>query len=458
MVNLRYDDSLPEMLRVLAQFLSAEDIASGVVVRDVTGKLSFFSASKLDQSQFSEIDQKLKASLGPYARPDRVLASGDDYGSILLSDPTAYETIIGSLRVRVVDRRLVGIDWLRRPAPPSHPPPRFVFASLKGGVGRSTALSVAALHLANQGKRVLVIDLDMEAPGLSSMLLTLDTVPRFGIVDALVENGISGLDESFMRDLIGSSTLSAHSGRIDVVPAFGKASIDNPADVLGKLARAYAEDISADGKVLSILDQIQEIVERLSQPSRYDAILIDARAGLHETSASAILGLGADLLFFGLNEEQTFLGYRALFAHLSRLHTKSTESDWLDQITMVQAKSSGNSEDQELFAERCAMLFQSTGLIPTQSEQDEVLLPAEPFRDVPWNDEGSDLEADVEDESEPRSPLIILDDERFKHYSPQLRADLMLPRIYLSTFGPLLDRIDETISVAMGQNGEIEKS
>jgi hypothetical protein len=454
MAIMRYDDSLPEMVRILGRFLSPREIASGVVMRDVTGRLSFFSASKLEERTIDQMDRLLRAVLGPYARPDRLLASGDDYGSSVLSDPTAYETLVGSLKVRVVDRRLVGIDWLRKPAPPSAPPPRFVFASLKGGVGRSTALSVAALHLANQGKRVLVIDLDMEAPGLSTMLLTIDTLPRFGIIDALVENGISGLDEGFMLDLVGSSTWAAHSGRIDVVPAFGKASIDNPADVLGKLARAYAEDITADGKAMSILDQIQDVVGRLSQPSRYDAVLIDARAGLHETSASAILGLGADLLFFGLNEEQTFQGYRALFAHLSRLKTKSTESDWLEQITMVQAKASGESEDQDLFAERCTSLFQSTGLIPTVGKQESVSLPAEPFRNVPWDDEAFDEGIGIEEDGEPRFPLIILDDERFKHYSPQLRADLMLPRIYLSTFGPLLDRIDETISAA-GQNGEI---
>ncbi len=455
MATVRYDDSLGIMLRTLSQSMNAEQIASGVVVRDVSGRLSFFASSKLDEAHCKKLEEDLRAALGPYARQDRVLASGDDYGSTVLSDPIVYEVTSGAIKARVVDRRLVGTDWLRKPADLAPPPPRFVFASLKGGVGRSTALSVAALHLANQGKRVLVVDLDMEAPGISTMLLTSETLPRFGIVDALVENGISGLDQSFLQDLIGSSLLSEHSGKIDVIPAFGLTSMNNPADVLGKLARAYAEDFGPDGKSLSILDQVRDVVDRFSDPARYDAVLVDARAGLHETAASAILGLGADLLFFGLNEDQTFQGYQPLFAHLARL--TGSKANWLDQITMVQAKALGTKEDQELFSERCTMLFQSSGIIKGRRALENVFIPAQPFNNVPWEDEATaTLNPALEEELESRQPLVILDDERFKHYSPQLRADLMLSRIYRTTFGPLLEWIDQTLAAAGGEHGKTE--
>ena len=193
---------------------------------------------------------------------------------------------------------------------------------------------------------------------------------------------------------------------------------------------------------------------RFSDPARYDAIFVDARAGLHETAASAILGLGADLLFFGLNEDQTFHGYLALFAHLARLRPGS-EKDWLDQITMVHAKAVGTNEDQEIFADRCEALFQSSGLMPNRRPLDEVFVPAEPFRNVPWEDAEADLRPLLSEELDRGPPLMILDDERFKHYSPQLRAELLSPRIYLSTFGPFLERIDETLSAA-GKNVETE--
>jgi hypothetical protein len=453
MESVRYDDSLAVMLSVLSRSMNAEDIAAGVVLRDVSGRLSFFAKAKLDETKFRKIEEELRSELGPYARQDRVLASGDDFGNNVVSDVSSYEVTLNSITARIVDRRLVGMDWLRKPAVAASPPRRFVFASLKGGVGRSTALSVAALHLANQGKRVLVVDLDLEAPGISTMLLSRETLPRFGVVDALVENGISGLDDGFIQDLVGSSSLSANSGKIDVVPAFGAASLGNAADVLGKLARAYAEDVGIDGSPLSILDQVQELVAKFSDPAKYDAIFVDARAGLHETAASAILGLGADIFFFGLNEDQTFEGYQALFAHLARLLSASDRS-WLDQITMVQAKASGTSEDQDYFAERCSLLFQTSGLVPMQQPLTDVSVPAEPFRNVPWEDAEANLPLSLDEDLEDPPPLFILDDERFKHYSPAQRADLMLPRIYWSAFEAFLERIDETL--AAGENGETD--
>ena len=57
------------------------------------------------------------------------------------------------------------------------------FYSFKGGVGRSMALVNAAVELANRGRRVLVVDFDLEAPGLDTfdVLRTRISVP--GIID-----------------------------------------------------------------------------------------------------------------------------------------------------------------------------------------------------------------------------------------------------------------------------------
>src|ERR1039458_5982334 len=46
----------------------------------------------------------------------------------------------------------------------------FTFYSFKGGVGRSMALMNVAYTLAGWGRHVLVVDVDLEAPGLSGFL------------------------------------------------------------------------------------------------------------------------------------------------------------------------------------------------------------------------------------------------------------------------------------------------
>jgi cellulose biosynthesis protein BcsQ len=222
---------------------------------------------------------------------------------------------------------MVGADWLRDIAPAAKPPLRIVFSSIKGGVGRSTALCVAAAHLAAQGRRVLAIDMDLEAPGLGNMLLPDGTLPKFGLLDYLVESGLLPVDDDFYVDLVASSWLGGGKGRVDVVPAIGQSSLDNPANVLAKIARAYLDggvqvgsDHDSEG-LPSFMDRMRALIDRLAAPYSYDVVLIDARAGLHETTATAVVGLGAEVVFFGLDQPQTFAGYELLFAHLAEFQS-----------------------------------------------------------------------------------------------------------------------------------------
>jgi CobQ/CobB/MinD/ParA nucleotide binding domain len=243
-MTVRFDDSLPILVRLVVRELGEPALTSGVALRDATGRLAFFSDAELSEDIRSRVTHILRSELGPYAREDRVIAGKDDFGAAkVLSDPSAIVVSVKEMkkddvevigRVRLLDRRLVGADWLRAPVPAAQPPPRFVFASLKGGVGRSTALCVAAAEFAAKGRRVLAIDLDMEAPGIGAMLLDDGTLPEFGLVDALVENGLAPLDETFLADLIGPSALADRRGRIDVMPAFGRRSIQNPGEFLPK--------------------------------------------------------------------------------------------------------------------------------------------------------------------------------------------------------------------------------
>jgi hypothetical protein len=100
----------------------------------MSGRLAFFSSATLDVSTVEKLSKQLREALGAYARSDRLVASANDFGvAEVLADRSSVTLIVSEHLVRLVDRRLVGADWLRKPAPVSGPPPRFVFASLKGG-------------------------------------------------------------------------------------------------------------------------------------------------------------------------------------------------------------------------------------------------------------------------------------------------------------------------------------
>ena len=87
-----------------------------------------------------------------------------------MSEPTLVHSI-GGEPVYVLERRVVGQDWVSAPEHLARHAPRITFFSLKGGGGRSTALFLWGRSLVAQGKTVLLVDLDLEAPGLGAQLL-----------------------------------------------------------------------------------------------------------------------------------------------------------------------------------------------------------------------------------------------------------------------------------------------
>ncbi|MFZ3141983.1 ParA family protein [Polaromonas sp.] len=447
-MTIRFDDSLPALVSVIEAGFGGAALAGGVAVRDITGRLAFVLPTEFDAELVERIGKLLQEALGPYARSDRLLVASTDFGAeALLKATSALSVKVNDQTIRLIDRRLVGADWLRAPAEKALPPPRFVFASLKGGVGRSTALAITAAHLASAGKRVLAIDLDMEAPGLGSLLLDDGTLPEFGLIDALVENGLAPLDETFLADLVGPSDLADRHGRIDVIPAFGRRSMKNPGDVLSKIARAYTEDIRPDGSVASILDQISELIDRFADPTRYDAILVDARAGLHETTATAILGLGAEVFLFGLDERQTFQGYAALLGHLGRFANPLADEipEWLGRLSMVQGKAPADANARDAFADKCKQLFIDSGL-------ENIGLPpimkprpaAGSFSDVPWDDDQKDEDVLPKELRVFRDPVAILNNEQFMQFDPRQKRNLLSAEVYRSSYGMFLDRVNES--------------
>ena len=61
------------------------------------------------------------------------------------------------------------------------------FYSYKGGVGRTLALANIALRLSEFGKKVCILDFDLEAPGVHYKFPKVDLHNRKGLVDYIYE-------------------------------------------------------------------------------------------------------------------------------------------------------------------------------------------------------------------------------------------------------------------------------
>ena len=440
---IRFDASLPTFVKILADRFDVDMLSRTAVVRDASGRLSAVLPESASPDVLEAVEVEIRQRLEGYARPDLVIRDAKAIGAQRLLEEAARVAplAVEGVSVHLLDRRFVGPDWLKPPTPTTTGVPRIVFASLKGGVGRTTALSVVAAHLSRLGRRVLAVDFDLEAPGLGSMLLNESELPPYGTLDYLVENGLSGIDNKFMADVKGGSFLGAEGAAVTVVPAIGKATFDNPGDALSKIARAYMEQPMPDGSVATLSDQFRAMIERFESTGDYDVVLIDARAGLHETTPAAIMGLGAEVLLFGVDQPQTFLGYRLLLAHLSRFPA-DPEDDWRGRLNFVHAKAPDNEGALARARERFSTLYD---LItpPIQSGGKEIELLTEEDFDVEWAD-SSDGELEEDEPFSSPPVLYILDDSRYRDFDPIADRSLLASQTCAVTFGSLLAYAERT--------------
>ena len=179
-------------------------------------------------------------ALGSYAAVPAVAAAADLLDPSLADDFAVQELVdvaapgSGSRwrRVAVVDRRIVGQDWaVGWQAPLPGVPPVLAFHSIKGGVGRSSAVAVLAAHQAERGRNVLVVDLDLEAPGIGALLLAQEDLPQLGVLDWLVETSLRpDAEGELIQQCVGQSQLTQGRGAVDVLPALGRCAGEAPWD------------------------------------------------------------------------------------------------------------------------------------------------------------------------------------------------------------------------------------
>jgi len=452
MNKVRFDSSLTVFVETLLQFFKSDDLEQSVFIRDINGQLGVILAAKLSEAETNSIASQLITKLGSYARPYSLVADQNGFGvHELFAEAQNYPGIfVAGIQIRLLDRRAVGIDWLNAPAAHrSGSLPCYVFASIKGGVGRSTALCVAAAHFSRRGRRVLAIDFDLEAPGIGSMLLHENELPQFGSLDFLVESQVGGFDASLIQEMIGGSYLGKAGARVDVLPAIGKATLEAPQNALAKIARAYMEMQPADGGPLVTLGgKLKKLVELCEVTGRYDVILVDSRAGLHESTAAAMLALGGEILLFGANQPQTFQGYKLLFAHLAQFPI-NPENDWRERLSFIHAKAGRTDKAKQEVAEKFGDLFRLlTMKSASTNESEDESITAEDI-DFVWNDSPKN---DPEEETVEYRVLHILDDGQYHNFDPISREDLLDFASYEYTFADFIKYLDEEIDSILEPN------
>jgi len=374
-----FDRALVDLVRVVEAAPDRKSLNKICVVRDYRGALrlvvSTISTTSFDVARLSNAIAK---ELGRFfVGPILVLRSGGPVGERkvaqeILNRAEPWPEVEGLIPGVVSatwfkhEARLSKLAWQATggqvdpwPLVPGGP---FVasFYSFKGGVGRTTLLVACALELVKRGKRVAVVDLDIEAPGIGPLL---EVLGGHSVLDLLVDHAVlqqlpplAVAKPSAAWDMTGG----VPGGRIDVVPAGDL----NPS-FLEKLARLDFEGglPSATARNRPVVAALKALLAQL-EVAPYDAILIDSRTGLHDIAGLALNALSHVDVFVsrGLDLDVTALEF--VLAAWAKPRADSSRRPIIVQSLLAGDNDTRKSR-QEVFRDTCYDIFVRLGLYPS---------------------------------------------------------------------------------------------
>ncbi len=182
----------------------------------------------------------------------------------------------------------------------------FAFHSFKGGVGRTLHALSFALHLAKKSK-VLLIDADFEAPGLTWLVDNYEI--SLSDILALVHGSPESETENIIQNAAKKLSLNPlYNDKIYLLPAFRSIKYKNP------VLEIKPEHIIKFSKNPFVLTNV---IEKLAKDIGVDYIILDLRAGISELSAGWLLDPNIYKIFVTTLSSQSLLGTSAMFKMLA---------------------------------------------------------------------------------------------------------------------------------------------
>jgi cellulose biosynthesis protein BcsQ len=238
------------------------------------------------------------------------------------------------------------VPWPFRPESPAI----VAFYSFKGGVGRTTALAVVAAILARRGYRVAVIDFDLEAPGVDTLLVP-DAEPALGVLDYLLEKPLNrkGLKLRGMLQSCNDPRIVGDGPPISIV---GAGSVDE--HFIEKLARLDVERLVREDEGTNVLrDLFKETRSEVSP----DLVLIDSRAGLHDLGGLAVAQVSHLAIVISTDSEQSYRGLREVVRVFGQHEKEDPVPVKVVQGLLTQSDERVRSQSRQRFHEKTYDIF-----------------------------------------------------------------------------------------------------
>lgn len=286
-------------------FVEARAYWDGLVLRVLPGKESEAKSWLKDL-----FDPRIRSRDGDL---EIILESsgGQERDLPVLIEPTEERTVCGAALPSFGRPSMIcgETGQLDPPELPSGSPPIFVFHSFKGGVGRTIHALALATAIAEERRHALLVDADLEAPGVTWLLQTRLAAPPIAFSDVLaLVHGDPSPDAASSIALAADRLQSAKLDELFVLPAFRSTS-------------AFESlEIRPEHLLLSRKDPfiLTTILTKLGCALDVDAIVVDLRAGLSELAAGLLLDPRLHRIFVTTLSGQSINGTRLVLDLLAR--------------------------------------------------------------------------------------------------------------------------------------------
>ena len=314
------DEARQGAVDTMMQLIELEPrISAAVIIDDLFGRVSiiaWLAPGTSKENIVEHIRSSLRDSCAQYWSDDISVSDfpHPDLDTEILRSTAWREglTVDDKDRLRLNDRHRHHSGWFAGTHqsdqlwPLEDRPPIVVFHGFKGGVGRTTLLASYAIACARRNERIAVLDMDLDAPGIGS-LLGADTdgsTARWGTTDFLLE-GRHGLPLDDYFHLCARDRVST-TGRLEIFPA-------------GVLDDTYLHKLSRID--LNVRDDVHKhplgkLLQRICSERNPDLILLDGRAGLSPAAGLLLSGIAHLHVLIATTNVGNMRGLERIVRHL----------------------------------------------------------------------------------------------------------------------------------------------
>ncbi len=227
------------------------------------------------------------------------------------------------------------------------------FYSYKGGVGRTLAAANFAVYLAKLGLKTVVIDFDLEAPGIDAKFPLLKVpADQKGILDYILDYQLNNEDPGSVEQICLQVPIESLESATPLwlIPA-GQYLSEEYYRKLSQIDWSFIFSEERDGVAF-----FQQFLAHIKQELQADFVIIDSRTGITEIAGLCTQQLADEVLMLSSLSSESI----RVTKHIKRLIQQSKVAKALEKSIDIKIVVSRvpKPEDLESFKEQCCQLFE----------------------------------------------------------------------------------------------------